>query len=148
LALFAASNDGAEGYYSIGSPAVSKNALTVGATRSSSASEINSVAFFSSIGPTYDNRIKPDVVAPGFYTISAKAAASTTAETCDVVSMAGTSMATPAVCISSPLSSLDLLYRLLEPLLKSEAISRTVNPSTVVISPEQLQMRIALLSPT
>jgi hypothetical protein len=98
LALFAASNDGSEGYYSIGSPAVSKNALTVGATRSSSASEINSVAFFSSIGPTFDNRIKPDVVAPGYFTISAMAAASTTTETCQVTEMAGTSMATPAVC--------------------------------------------------
>jgi hypothetical protein len=99
LALFAASNDGSDGYYSIGSPAVSKNALTVGATRSSQASQINSVAFFSSIGPTFDNRIKPDIVAPGYYTISARASGTTNVETCDVTSMAGTSMATPAVSV-------------------------------------------------
>mmetsp|Transcript_14029 Transcript_14029/g.14643 ORF Transcript_14029/g.14643 Transcript_14029/m.14643 type:complete len:1100 (-) Transcript_14029:260-3559(-) len=96
LALFAASNDGSEGYYSIGSPAVSKNALTVGATRSSSASTINSVAFFSSIGPTFDNRIKPDIVAPGYYTWSAKASGTTSTQTCEIEQMAGTSMATPA----------------------------------------------------
>lgn len=97
LALFAASNDGADGYYSIGSPAVSKNALTVGATRSSQASEINNVAFFSSIGPTFDNRIKPDIVAPGYFTTSARASGTTNTETCEVTDMAGTSMATPAV---------------------------------------------------
>jgi hypothetical protein len=96
LVLFAASNEGDEGYYSIGSPGVSKNALTVGATRSSSSNDINSLAYFSSLGPTYDNRIKPDVVAPGYYTISASSSGSEI-ETCAVTSMAGTSMATPAV---------------------------------------------------
>ena len=38
---------------------------------------------------------QPDVVAPGYYTYSAKASGSTAA-TCETVSMAGTSMATPA----------------------------------------------------
>jgi serine protease AprX len=58
LAIFAAGNDGAKGFYSVGSPAVSKNAITVGATRSDSANEIDRVAYFSSLGPTFDQRIK------------------------------------------------------------------------------------------
>lgn len=94
LALFAASNDGAEGYYSIGNPAVAKNILTVGASQSSYATDIGKVAYFSALGPTFDNRIKPDIVAPGYSTISAKA---TGHKTCSVIPMAGTSMATPAV---------------------------------------------------
>lgn len=58
LAIFAAGNSGARGFYSVGNPAVSKNAITVGASRSDSANEIGSVAFFSSLGPTFDQRIK------------------------------------------------------------------------------------------
>jgi hypothetical protein len=58
LAFFAAGNDGAQGYYSIGTPAGSKNALTVGATMSDSSGTINRVAYFSSLGPTFDERIK------------------------------------------------------------------------------------------
>ncbi len=89
LMVIAAGNDGAEGYYSIGDPAVSKNALTVGASESGADDfDINNVAFFSSLGPTFDNRIKPDVVAPGFYTFSAYASGNGDA-TCQVISMAG-----------------------------------------------------------
>jgi hypothetical protein len=58
LAIFAAGNDGSEGFYSIGSPGVTKNSLTVGASRSESSSEISKVAYFSSLGPTFDERIK------------------------------------------------------------------------------------------
>jgi hypothetical protein len=58
LAIFAAGNDGADGFYSVGSPATTKNSLTVGASRSESNSEISSVAYFSSLGPTFDERIK------------------------------------------------------------------------------------------
>jgi hypothetical protein len=57
LALFAAGNDGSEGYYSLGNPAVSKNALAVGASMSESG-DIGKIAFFSSLGPTFDERIK------------------------------------------------------------------------------------------
>jgi hypothetical protein len=58
LAIFAAGNDGAKGFYSLGNPAVSKNAIAVGATRSDSMNEIDRVAYFSSLGPTFDERIK------------------------------------------------------------------------------------------
>lgn len=58
IALFAAGNDGSEGYYSLGEPSVSKNAMCIGATMSSASEDIESMAYFSSIGPTFDNRIK------------------------------------------------------------------------------------------
>lgn len=72
LIVFAAGNDGAEGYYSMGDPACSKNALTVGASLNSP--NFEDVAFFSSLGPSFDGRIKPDVVAPGAFIFSAKSA--------------------------------------------------------------------------
>mmetsp|Transcript_16615 Transcript_16615/g.51978 ORF Transcript_16615/g.51978 Transcript_16615/m.51978 type:complete len:1637 (+) Transcript_16615:89-4999(+) len=59
------------------------------------------VAWFSSRGMTSDNRLKPDVVAPGggsnTYVYSARSAASPATETCEVQGFQGTSMATPAV---------------------------------------------------
>ncbi len=58
LALFAAGNDGSEGYFSVGSPAVSKNCLTVGASMSYTPANIDKIAYFSSLGPTFDGRIK------------------------------------------------------------------------------------------
>ncbi|MBI4148553.1 S8 family serine peptidase [Candidatus Woesearchaeota archaeon] len=44
----------------LGSPACSKLAITVGAT-----DDADQIAFFSSRGPTADGRTKPDIVAPG-----------------------------------------------------------------------------------
>jgi hypothetical protein len=129
LVLFAAGNDGREGYYSIGSPGVSKNALTVGATEFSSG-DINTVAYFSSLGPTFDNRIKPDVVAPGDQTPSA--AADSDSESCSVCDKAGTSVATAAVgsffndFFISQLRSLGWLH-------KSEAILQ-IRRHTIVVS--------------
>ncbi|KAK9836281.1 hypothetical protein WJX81_001826 [Elliptochloris bilobata] len=55
-----------------------------------------SLAFFSSIGPTLDGRIKPDIVAPGT-TISAFAAQPEGSQTCSLAVERGTSMATPVV---------------------------------------------------
>lgn len=62
-------------------PAIGKNALAVGATSSGvtritatgadgkqsnfGGADIDTVAFFSSYGPTSEGRIKPEVVAPG-----------------------------------------------------------------------------------
>jgi hypothetical protein len=58
LAVFAAGNDGSEGFYSIGQPGTTKNSLTVGASRSDGSADISKVAYFSSLGPTFDERIK------------------------------------------------------------------------------------------
>ena len=60
LPCFAAGNY--YGSYRLSDPASAKNALTVGA------SENDSVAGYGSKGPTKDERIKPDVVAPGSVT--------------------------------------------------------------------------------
>lgn len=89
LLIFAAGNEGDQSQGSsrstctIGSPAISKNVLAVGATSSGETrvtatgadgnmhvgdgeyADIDTVAFFSSYGPTLEGRIKPEVVAPG-----------------------------------------------------------------------------------
>lgn len=71
---------------SVGSPAASRTAITVGASDAS-----NHVAYFSSKGPTRrEFAFKPDVIAPGDRIVSAKLGGGTIAES-------GTSMATPHV---------------------------------------------------
>ena len=86
LLIFSAGNDGdiVDGRpCTIGSPATAKNVLAVGATASGATrlgstsaegghadgsngyGDIDTVAFFSSYGPTRDNRIKPEILAPG-----------------------------------------------------------------------------------
>lgn len=86
LLLFAASNygdiDDGRTVCTIGSPGIGKNVLTVGATSSGEArftttsengtaadgtngsADIDTVAYYSSYGPTQDGRIKPEIVAP------------------------------------------------------------------------------------
>lgn len=65
------------------SPAQAKNVIAVGASESAGVAtrDYNTVSYFSSKGPTIDGRIKPDVVAPGDPTWSAKADPS--GETCE-----------------------------------------------------------------
>jgi len=110
LVLVAAGNQGQEpSYYdddyfrsasggdaSIGSPAVSKNVLTVGAAETGKASP-STVAYFSSRGPTRDMRLKPEVCGPGMMVYAAEASGFAGKATCSVTRKAGTSMATPAV---------------------------------------------------
>ncbi len=59
VVVVAAGNDGPD-YSSLGTPAVARKAITVGAIGKNW-----SIADFSSRGPTGDNRVKPDVLAPG-----------------------------------------------------------------------------------
>jgi serine protease AprX len=90
VAVVAAGNSGPK-TCTIGSPAAAQNAITVGAM--ADVGELGfSIASFSSRGPTSDNRIKPDVVAPGV-SITAASRTSTTG----YVTYSGTSMATPFV---------------------------------------------------
>ena len=98
IVVAAAGNSG-DAQKSITSPGSAKKAITVGAAAEWSApsdrpyrSEGPYLAPFSSRGPTIDNRIKPDVVAPG---VTIAAAQSSTISTYVVES--GTSMATPFV---------------------------------------------------
>ncbi|ETV66511.1 hypothetical protein, variant 2 [Aphanomyces astaci] len=109
LLVIAAGNSGDNGTHTIASPAGAKNALTVGASLSSVESLASSlgcpavfnpqsVASFSSQGPTTDGRIKPDVVAPGLLVVSARSEASNSMEkTSRLCPLQGTSQATPLV---------------------------------------------------
>jgi hypothetical protein len=85
--IFAAGNEG-PGSKTIGNPSLAKNVLTTGATERATSSNV--IASFSSRGPTQDNRIKPNVMAPGVGIWS-----STSTGTNSYDSMSGTSMATP-----------------------------------------------------
>lgn len=67
------------------------------ASESDNAGHVDYVAYFSSMGPTYDKRIKPDIVAPGAGLMSALASKQDSNDkTCDTTFKQGTSMATPA----------------------------------------------------
>lgn len=112
LILFAAGNDGGDSrsgerrYGTVSTPGTAKNALTVGASenlrpdRGQGADNPNEIAIFSSRGPTKDGRIKPDVVAPGTWILSARARSAPQSnfwaiENQHYAYMGGTSMATP-----------------------------------------------------
>mmetsp|Transcript_33715 Transcript_33715/g.74240 ORF Transcript_33715/g.74240 Transcript_33715/m.74240 type:complete len:965 (+) Transcript_33715:233-3127(+) len=113
LILVAAGNDGRyDSRNTVSAPSTAKNVISVGASHSY-ADDLEGgmlgpahVADFSSRGPTADGRVKPDLVAPGKYILSAGARPDTFGE-CDegrprpgngkggLTSMMGTSMATP-----------------------------------------------------
>jgi serine protease AprX len=78
----------------IGCPADTPSALTVGATDKSDA-----IASFSSRGPNRDGTVKPDVSAPGKDIVSCRATGTNDQKAIDTyyLSMSGTSMATPMV---------------------------------------------------
>lgn len=90
----AAGNSGPD-KYTVGSPAAASKVITVGAV-----DKYDVITDFSSRGPTADNRLKPEVVAPGNWIIAARASGT---QLTDVtigdyyVAAPGTSMATPHV---------------------------------------------------
>lgn len=64
--FFAAGNSGMIGYNTISIEAAAKNVIAVGSSESTlDSTDINYIAYYSSKGPTYDGRIKPDILAPG-----------------------------------------------------------------------------------
>ncbi|WP_297521352.1 S8 family serine peptidase [Thermococcus sp.] len=90
----AAGNSGPD-TYTVGSPAAAPDVITVGAVDKNDV-----ITYFSSRGPTADGRLKPEVVAPGNWIISDRAAGTQlTDETVGqyYVAASGTSMATPHV---------------------------------------------------
>jgi hypothetical protein len=99
-----AGNEGLNGNVSrmntIGNPAACKNTIAVGASQSSEDKVsdgdmgMNYLAMFSSRGPTADNRMKPDIVAPGYTLQTARAQADNGQDTYSVI---GTSFAAPVV---------------------------------------------------
>jgi hypothetical protein len=92
LVFFAAGNSG-PGTGSVGSPSTAKSAVSVGATLRGTSAE--SMASFSSCGPTDDGRIKPEITVPGSSIVSARNDGSTSTNNCTTISMSGTSMASP-----------------------------------------------------
>jgi subtilisin family serine protease len=105
LVLFSAGNSGPDGQ-TVGSPGTAKNVLTVGASENnrpdidSEADDPNTMAGFSSRGPTADGRLKPEVAAPGTWVLSVRAAQAPDGSfwgnfNQDYAYMGGTSMATP-----------------------------------------------------
>ena len=68
VVITAAGNEGATSWKHIIAPADGFNVIAVGAVDSS-----NHLAYFSSRGPTYDGRIKPDLVAMGVNVLGARA---------------------------------------------------------------------------
>jgi hypothetical protein len=62
------------------------------------AAEDSRVSYFSSLGPTWDGRIKPEITAPGYKIVSALSAGpEAEAKSCGVYETFGTSMAAPVV---------------------------------------------------
>ncbi len=88
-----AGNDG-PGDITIGAPATAKNVITVGASHNynpdSGVTNPDMIVGFSSRGWTVDNRVKPDIVAPGHGITS-------TMPDGGYATMSGTSMSNPAV---------------------------------------------------
>ncbi len=92
--IVAAGNYG-PGKFSIGSPAVNPMVVAVGSAMSY---KPNAVSSFSSRGPTLSHALKPDIIAPGAFIVSACAADSGLCQNGDAyIENSGTSMAAPMV---------------------------------------------------
>jgi len=94
--VFAAAGNAGNYPNTIAVPGVARHAVTVGAWDA----YYDKLAWFSSLGPTVDNRMKPDFVASGVMVVSMKSRyANINAPTVGdyYVALSGTSMATPTV---------------------------------------------------
>ena len=102
LPIFASGNDGRRGSRTISAPGNAKNVLTVGSLElgSSSIPYREDVAYFSSTGPTFDGRIKPDVIAPGTAVTAAYSDNGKTQGVCLTSAHSGSSVSTPLVAAS------------------------------------------------
>ena len=93
LVFFAAGNSGPDRDTVI-SPSTAKNVVSVGATLHGDFEPACTVVF-SSRGWTHDGRIKPDVIAPGMWVISAATNLVVPSPSCSNAQNSGTSMAAP-----------------------------------------------------
>ena len=90
VAVVSAGNSGPAAC-TIASPAAAEDAITVAAMADVGETGFN-LAYFSSRGPTYDGRTKPDIAAPGRYIMAALRGSAN-----GYTSMSGTSMSSPFV---------------------------------------------------
>ncbi len=86
LVCSSAANEGNKAWHYITAPADADSILTVGAVDS-----LGNYAYFSSTGPTFDKRIKPNVSGQGLYTALVNSSGS-------VIRGNGTSFSSPLVC--------------------------------------------------
>lgn len=116
ITVVAAAGNAGPTTYTVGSPAAAKDAITVG-----SFAAVDELGFrvvsSSSRGPTNDNRIKPDVTAPGHNITSVKSGSGNS-----YVTYSGTSMASPFVAGVAALM-LDANYALTPAAIKSKITS-------------------------
>ncbi|GLE03381.1 hypothetical protein PINS_up012283 [Pythium insidiosum] len=87
IPVFAQGNEGDQGCGSASSPGDYPNVIGVGST-----TILDGLSWFSSVGPTVNGRIKPDISAPG-----SKIKSSWNTSDSDYLAISGTSMATPHV---------------------------------------------------
>ncbi|NJE29819.1 alkaline serine protease [Thermococcus sp. 18S1] len=94
LVVCVAAGNSGPNTYTVGSPAAADKVITVGAVDST-----DTIASFSSRGPTADGRLKPEVVAPGVDIIAPRASGTSMGTPIDnyYTKASGTSMATPHV---------------------------------------------------
>lgn len=132
----AAGNDGPDGK-TVNSPGIDPAVITVGALDDKKTFSLkdDSIAYFSSRGPTLDGRVKPDLVAPGSNIIALRAPDSTIDKYNRksrvglwYISLSGTSMATP-VCAG--VAALILQKR---PTLKPDALKKILTSTCRPVS--------------
>lgn len=94
LVVCVAAGNSGPNKYTVGSPAAASKVITVGAV-----DKYDVITDFSSRGPTADNRLKPEVVAPGNWIIAARASGTSMGQPINdyYTAAPGTSMATPHV---------------------------------------------------
>ena len=92
VAVCVAAGNAGPGSSTVGTPGCAKKVITVGAS-----DKTDQIAWFSSRGPTLDNRVKPDVLLPGVNIIAARAKDTSMGQVIDQyhTQASGTSMATP-----------------------------------------------------
>ena len=97
LIVASAGNDGetCPAPVAVGIPANAKSVLSVGSVGHGSAATTPSS--FSSPGPVFDGRLKPEIAAQGEDTVSAASDSSTASPNCGSCALSGTSMSAPTV---------------------------------------------------
>ena len=117
VCVTAAGNEGNDSWYYIITPADADSVISVGAVRSN-----GSIASFSSHGPTYDGRIKPEVCARGYATACASPSGQ------GYTAASGTSLAAPLVggAVAAILSA----HPDWSPMMVREALMETASQSS------------------